>query len=385
MLSKKTKVVSSVLGSTIGALLLSSSLAAEVKFSGTGELDLFYRTNQIKGGSEDNFRGAANQEIAIVANVDGKHEGASILKEINWRLATKVATDGRYDRLGLREAWIGGTTDFGEFRFGNQFSNVYLIQDGIYGGGGAGNIWADFGAHSVQYGRGVSYFSPNLAGFTLSAQYDLGGKAADDVNPEKVITSYATEVLLTYDSEYVRFDAGYHRGVNSGTMGSEADAFGGTRDSQGSGYAKAENKAQEIYVGTVLKYDTMKLNLGFSNNHWSGEVLGGNYDKVDVNKFLARGEYGFMDKHSVSLGYQKVFDAKMDDGTGSETVGNGMNVYNFQYNYMLTDNISTFLQARHHTFSKEFGASVRPVGTVDGYAAGADSVTRVLVGAFMTF
>lgn len=386
MLSNKAKIVSSVLGTFI----LSSSLSAEVKFSGTAELDLFYRTNQVESSpGSNNFRGAPNEEIAIVANVDGTHEGNEVIKTFKWRLASKVATDVRYDSLGIREAWIGGVTDFGEFRAGNQFSNLYLIEDYPYGNSGSGNVWADFGAHEVQYGRGISYFSPNLAGFTLALQYDLGAKKQyNDPNSGdiKILSSYATEALITYDSKYVRLDAAYYRGVNSGNMNSESDVFGGSKSNMSEGLATAENKAEEFYLGSIIKLSDFKVYLGYSHNHWSGDTTEYMGEDTRVNKALIKGEYTFLTKHTVGLGYQKVFDSRvLYEGAGSAVTNNdAMDVYNAQYAYAINTNVSTFLQARYHAVGDN--ASVMDYEyQLDGKHKNAKNVARILLGAFMTF
>ncbi len=387
MLFSKKKLVSSV----IGTLLLSSSLMAEVKFSGTAGVDLFYRTNQIKKVERSKYKGDTNEEVSILANVDGNHEMNSIVKTINWRLSSKVATDARYDSLGIREAWIGGTTDIGEFRFGNQFSNLYLIQDYPYGSNGAGNIWADFGAHEVQYGRGVSYFSPDIYGFKVSAQLDIGEKGftrdEDDVRiGDKILQSYAGEILLTYDSKYIRLDAGYYQGVNSGVMDSESDVFGGKKTAMGANYSQKDNRAEEFYLGSIVKLSDFKMFLGYSHNHWSGDTVEELGEDTRLHKGLVKGEYAFMQKHSVSLGYMRVFNSRTVKDGSAVNNKDAINAYDAQYNYSITNNISTFVQVRHHSLKNRYKASVMAEKSqLDGRTDNAKNVTKILIGTSLTF
>ncbi|MDR2008365.1 MAG: porin [Alphaproteobacteria bacterium] len=417
MLSSKNKVMSLVAGS----LLLATAASAEVSFSGGAELDLMYKTNQTQSSNPDKARGGFGQEASVVLNVDGTHEGNAVFKTLKWRLAQKAATDYRYDPLGIREAWVGTETDVGEFRGGNQFSNLYLALDGFYSAHGTGNLMGDFGAHEVQYTRGLTYISPVFEGFQFSTQYDMGGKhnyqtwtKGTDVygttyqkeNTGTILTSYANEFLLTYDSTYVHLDAGYFRGVNSGTADNfVSDAFGGTRVDQGSAYGTNRNLAEEFVGGAMFKIADFNIYAAYSHSHkqfrdrlnpaedetFSAQgndgmdyVVNESLDKTGapsinrrIHKIGVGASYKFLEKNSVGLGYVNVFNSY---GTGGE-VKDGLSSYYAQYNYAINDNVSTFVQARHATFNTKGNSS----WVTDGGATNAKDVTRILVGTYISF
>ncbi len=372
-----------------------SNVFAEMVISGSAELDLFYRTKQIQSPENNGFRGKFNEEIAIVVNVDGYHDtGNDYLTQLRWRLAQKVATDGRNDPWGVREAWAGGKSVFGEIRFGNQFSNIYLLQDWPYGTAGVNNLWADFGSHEAQYSRAISYLSPIFAGFSFSTQYDLGDTKplnhdSNLLTPDKLITSYATEVVLTYDSKYMKIDTGYYRGVNV-TMDAEPDVFGGKKGAFGSSYSAAENLAELYYLGSILKYEDMSLQLAYSMNKWKGNVGGkigitNSGDSVRVDKLLVKGIYRFLPKHRVSLGYVRIFDAKVDISDNKTTVVNGINAVDSQYDYFFTDTISFFLQTRYEVLRGKDASVMAGLYQLNGKHMNSDNVARILIGFYTTF
>ncbi|MDR0485042.1 MAG: porin [Alphaproteobacteria bacterium] len=395
MLSKKKKVMSLVAGS----MLLASAASAEVKFSGGAELDLFYKTNQTEAFDTNKARGGFGQEAAITLNIDGIHDVAdnAVIKNVKWRLAQKVATDYRYDPFGAREAWIGTETTFGELRAGNQFSNMYLVLDGTPNG--MNNFMGDFGAHEVQYGRAISYFSPVFEGFQLLAQYDLGGKKnrmAWDFNNSQnpvdagITTSYAYEVLLNYDSTYFGANLGYYRGINSGTSDFAPNVFGGESNTDMGGfYGTNERTAEEYLARVTFKYEGFKLFTTFSHSVLEGRWNDDTFDFLDsanwntrINKFDVGATYNFMEKHTVGLGYVQVFDSRFFDGESVlEDNKNGLNSFYGQYTYQFTDNISTFVQARYATLNTRGDSSLAP----DGIADNAKNVARILIGTYISF
>ncbi|MBM5573724.1 porin [Deefgea sp. CFH1-16] len=360
----------------IGALV-STAFAmpamAEVSISGSAEMDFFYRTNQTTDG-----KGAFAEEIAIIVNIDGKDklDSGDVLK---WRLAQKVATPGRYDSFGQREAWIGYQGTWGEARFGNQFSNQYLQLDWPYGAQGVGNMWADFGAQNVQYANAISYFSPSFGGFAFQAQYDLGSGTTD---------ANAYEITANYAIGGLRMDAGFSESKNSKTMSSAADTFGkgdggwGTSGNFVSGVDS--NKARAYNVGAIYKFESgFDLAAGAKRNEWSGKVadVQTSTGKTTVDQYLVRAGYT-TGKHNMNLGFQHIADSKVDGVTKDD----GINIVNAQYNYSLSKNSTAFVQVRHHMFddAKKHSVAAAP-WQIDGGAIGQDSVTRILVGTWTGF
>lgn len=373
----------------IGALV-STAFAmpamAEVSISGSAEMDFFYRTNQANG-SGATTDGAFSQEIAIIVNVDGKDklDSGDVLK---WRLAQKVATDARYDSFGQREAWIGYQGTWGEARFGNQFSNQYLQLDWPYGAQGVGNLWADFGAQNVQYARAISYFSPSFGGFAFQAQYDLGtGTSAAN----------AYEITANYANGGFRMDAGFSESKNSATMSSAAGVFGGSSWGSAGSYSNVadsdpatrtvgDNKARAYNIGAIYKFDNgIDLVAAAKRNEWTGDVAkvqAATANKTVVDQYLVRAGYT-TGKHNMNLGFQRIEDSKVD----GDSVNDGINVVNAQYNYSLSKNSTAFVQVRHHMFDNASNHSVMTESwQLDGsIGSGKDTSTRILVGTWTGF
>ncbi|WP_373976228.1 porin [Chitinibacter sp. SCUT-21] len=365
-----------ILISAAVAAAVSTPVMAEVSISGSAEMDFFYRTNQVASNGENAF----GQEVAIIVNIDGKDklDSGDTLK---WRLAQKVATDYRYDSFGQREAWIGYQGGWGELRFGNQFSNQYLTLDWPYGAQGQGNLWADFGAQSVNYARAISYFSPDFGGFSMQAQYDLGEGTGD---------AYAYEVTGTYNADMgaagkLRLDAGYSEARNNGAASSEAFVFGANGGWGKSGDFSKDNKASVINAGARYFIGGFDVAAAYKRNEWKGDVndkIHTGTGKTTVDQYLIRAGYT-TGKHNMNLGYQRVADSKTDGVTAND----GIDVINAQYNYALSKNTSAFIQARHHMFDNANKTSVMHGSwQLDGAANnGEDSATRILVGTWTAF
>jgi predicted porin len=373
-------------------LAVSNSLLAEVKLGESGvsangsvELDLFGRTNTTGKDGKDTTTSA--MEIATTINIDGKHE--SDIGNLIWRVATKLATDWRYDAFGWREAWAGVDTSYGKFIAGNQFSNMYLAMDWPYGAQGMGNLFGDLGAHEVQYSRAVSYWTPTFAGFTLSGQYDIGGygenKALDPSNGfgnhyGEIEHSYAYEVVLNYNNNGLRADLGYYNGTNNGTLDYSADAFNGSRGKQASAVAGLHNNAQ-VYLA-ALKYNVgaFELALAYKYNLWDGEQ---NYKdgfidtKMDNQDALIRFGYTFLEKNTIHLGYQMITETADNDFA----YYSAMDAINFQYTRNIGASSVAFLQVRHHMFDR---VDV-PHMWVDGHQSTQDTATRFLIGYWVGF
>jgi predicted porin len=361
-------------------LAVSTSLLAEVKLGESGvsangsvELDLFGRTNTTGKDGKDTTTSA--MEIATTLNIDGKHD--SDMGYLIWRVATKIATDWRYDSLGFREAWAGVDGKYGKFIAGNQFSTMYLTMDWPYGAQGMGNLFGDLGAHEVQYSRAISYTTPNLAGFTLNGQYDIGGYG-ENQNTGEINHSYAYEASLNYNNNGLRADLGYYMGKNNGTLDYTADAFNGARGAQASAVSALENTAS-VYLA-ALKYNigAFDFNLAYKYNLWDGELNDGSFvDKMNNSDALVRVGYSFLEKNKIDLGYQMITETK-DEATSYYSA---VNTVNFQYTRTISQNAVAFLQVRHHMFdSTELDHM-----WIDAHQGNQDSATRFLIGYWVGF
>ncbi|WP_373974296.1 porin [Chitinibacter sp. SCUT-21] len=348
-----------------------------VALSGSAEMDLFYRTNNTADGD-----GKLLEEIAIVINLDGK-EKLDSGNTLKWRLAQKVATDYRFDSFGQREAWIGYAGGWGELRFGNQFSNAYLTNDWPYGAKGATNLTGDFGAHSVQYTRAISYFSPNLNGFNLQAQYDLGTGDGD---------LYAYEVTGSYAAGPLALDLGYTNGhgFNNGTE-ALAPGWDGGWGKGGKYSASNQDSGQSTYyIGARYNHESgFGLAALYKHHEWDKGTFGGwgnagstsvSYNNASADQWLIRGSMS-VGQHSFALGYQAITDMDVDSGK----LNSGISQIHFQYDYPLSKATGFFVQARHEMMDKQAGI-VAPGGyQIDGWNGKSDNVTRVLVGTWTGF
>ncbi|XZG70088.1 porin [Chitinibacteraceae bacterium HSL-7] len=358
------------------ATALAAPALADVSIGGSAEMDFFYRTNNTPDGD-----GKFLQEIAIVVNLDGqdKLDSGNTLK---WRLAQKVATNYRFDGFGQREAWIGYAGNWGELRFGNQFSNFYLLNDWPYGAKGATNLTGDFGAHNVQYARAVSYFSPSFGGLSVQGQYDLGSGDSD---------LYAYEVTATYAAGPFAVDAGYTSGTgyNNGTE-SLSPGWGGAWGNGGQFNPANKDAGQSAsFIGARFNHESgLGLIAMYKHHEWEHGTWGGSgnanrslsYDKSNTDQWLVRGSY-LWGKHAVALGYQSIGDMDVDN----QTLNSSIDQIQFQYDYALSKQSAFFIQIRHEMMDDDAGM-VAPGGyQIDGWNGKDSNVTRFLVGTWTGF
>ncbi|KAF0815194.1 Chitoporin [Andreprevotia sp. IGB-42] len=330
---------------------------AEVAISGSAEMDFFYRTNNTPNGD-----GKLLEEVAIVINLDGsdKLDTGDTLK---WRLAQKVATDYRYDSFGKREAWIGYAGSWGELRFGNQFTNTYLQMDWPYGVKGSGNLWADLGAYSVNWGDAVSYFSPNWGGFSFAAQYKLGSQ--DDAT-----NTNGYDISGGYGNDVFNIDGGYqvHNDQLVGTF-----AVGGNGQVTGDLVA-ADAKTELGHIGGRVRFGAFNIRAAYKANKWEKGS-----DDVKLNQYLIGGGYGF-GKNNITLSYQHLDGAELN----GNSVGSDIDQLAFQWDYSLSKNTGAFLQARYQKFD-DASKSKLPSWAIDGWNGKDDNVSRILVGTWTGF
>ncbi|GLS05497.1 hypothetical protein GCM10007860_26510 [Chitiniphilus shinanonensis] len=347
------------------AAVFAAPAFADVTIGGSAEMDFMYRTNQNADGD-----GKFLEEIAIVVNVSGSDKldnGATL----EWKLAQKVATDYRYDSWGQREAWIGYKGDFGSVRFGNQFSNFYLMQDWPYGWKGQGNLWADAGAHQVQYPRAISYFSPDFSGFNFAAQYDLGTGTADNAAGAD---GYSYEITANYGVGGLSINGGYMHteGYSSGTE-AVAPGFAGWGKEDESKYA-TDVEASSYMIGARYVFGDFNITGAYRHNEWRNAFVSAD-SKIDNDQWLVRGGYNF-GKHALNLGYQIWTDFSDIDDSSIQQIA-------FEWDYSLSKNSVAFLQIRHQMLDDNvtrFGG-----WQLDGLGSDDDNVTRVLVGTWTGF
>ncbi|GAA5783788.1 porin [Chitiniphilus shinanonensis] len=317
---------------------------AEVKIGGSAEMDFFYLTGPK----------TFNEEIAIVVNVDGtdKLDSGDTLK---WRLAQKVATDYRYDSWGNREAWIGYAGDWGELRFGNQFSNTYLLADWPYGVKGLGNVMAD--TVVAVGGQFVSYFSPNFNGFNFAVQYDLSLGGKDGI---------AYDLTANYSNGGFHANAGYYTTEDATT------SFAGNGEGHGLTYSEGTDNGYWLVGARYL----MDNGWQFAGAYRSTTLDSPGAER-EQDQYLLRVGYNF-GKHGLSLGYQQMLDSKLN----GDKVNDGVQQVAAQWTYSLSKQSEAFVQARYQKFD---GANPVAGFGFDGRQADDDNSARILVGTWTGF
>ncbi|MBE9610125.1 porin [Chitinilyticum piscinae] len=336
---------------------------AEVSISGSAEMDFFVRTNNTVDGDPK-----VMQEIAIVINVDGKDklDNGSTL---SWRLAQKVATPDRFDAWGIREAWIAYGGDWGTLKFGNQWSNTYLIQDWPYGSKGFSGTMGE--VPNVGFGQGISYASPAFGPFSFTAQYDFGDTVNNAGSP------YAYEVTGNLALGGWNIDAGWYQSVDSTPVPAGRDWAGGATSGRPNGLSGAKGTDYDNWiVGARGNIGDLGLRLAVRGADVNVE---GGADASQIG-YLIGGTYGF-GKHAISLGYM-FQEAERD---GADQNDNDFQTIGFQWDYGLSKNTGAFLQIRHNMVGKNWGSNAVVWQNADGKIASEDNATRILVGTWTGF
>ncbi|WP_255987840.1 porin [Chitinolyticbacter albus] len=345
------------------AALFAAPAFADVSISGSAEMDLFYRTNNDKGNGDTG--GKLLQEIAIVINVDGKDklDSGDVL---SWRLAQKVATPDRFDSWGIREAWIAYGGSWGTLKFGNQWSETYLIQDWPYGSKGFSGTVGE--VPNVGFGQGIGYASPNFGGFNFSAVYDIGDAYGSDVQ--------AYEVAGHFAAGNFNLDAGYYAAKDGLPVPAGRDWAGGPSSTRPNGLSEVNGVDYANWiVGGRATFGDFALRAAVR-----GASLDAGSADADQIGYLIGGTYSF-GKNALSLGYfwqeSELDGANQDDNT-FETIG-------FQWDYALSKNTGAFLQIRHNMVGADWNSNAVIWQNADGLAASEDNATRILVGTWTGF
>ena len=369
------------------AAVFAAPAFADVSISGSAEMDLFYRTNNTADGD-----GKLLQEIAIVINVDGKDKLDSG-DTLSWRLAQKVATPDRFDSWGIREAWIAYGGSWGTLKFGNQWSDTYLIQDWPYGSKGFSGTVGE--VPNTGFAQGITYATPSFGGFNGSIGYDFVDGTLDD--------AYAWEIAGHLALGSINFDAGYYasedalpqpQGVaNWNTLTTKANrwdggvnpdciddtAVVGNQCTSGGGEGSSFNN---WIVGARGSFGDFAFRAAVRGaNRTSNDVVAGaqtgTTTDIDQIGYLLGGTYSF-GKQALSLGYfwqEADVEGADDDDNTFQTIG-------FQWDYALSKNTGAFVQIRHNMVGDDWNGAIWQ--NADGLADG-DNSTRFLVGTWTGF
>lgn len=347
------------------AAAVSAPAFAEVSINGSAEMDLFYRTNN-GDGTKTGSTGKLLQEIAIVINIDGKDKLDSG-NTLSWRLAQKVATPDRFDAMGIREAWIAYGGDWGTLKFGNQWSNTYLIQDWPYGSKGFSGTVGE--VPNTGFGSGISYTSPTFGGFNVSGAYDFGNGNSNAAKSYEVTVQGAVGP--------VNLDAGYFKVDDGGPVPNGRDWSGGATAGRPNGMTNTKGASYDNWIvgarGSFADVAIRGAVRGIDSETSTGV-------KSEQIGYLLDGTYSF-GKNALSLGYfaqTAKTDMQKQDDNNFDTIG-------FQWDYSLSKNTGAFLQIRHNMVGKDWAANSAAWQNADGKADNKDNATRILVGTWSGF
>ncbi|WP_035059257.1 porin [Andreprevotia chitinilytica] len=343
------------------AAAFSAPAFAEVKISGSAELDVMYYTNQALANGKDG--GVFAIDTPVVLNFDGSDKwdnGLSTIWHVSqkpgpgttWGTGGQANANGKATPLaawGSRESYIGISGDFGSVKFGRIFAATYLQKDWPYLTDGSGNAGED---------RGVTAFAfwPN------AIQY------AGSFGP--------VSVFATVNDG--------NGGLSSGSNGYQGYELGGGADLAGwhfdASYLGIKNgSANGKYDSTLFlagrgNVGPVSLDLDFSQDKYDGSA-----PNTKENAIHGKVGYSFNDKLSLNAGVVYIKD------NGGATDGNKATQFNAQLNYGVSKNTAAFLQFRHIQLGDEGKLPAGFTWQAQGIASDKKSMQRVVIGTWTGF
>ncbi|MFM0685709.1 porin [Paraburkholderia strydomiana] len=154
-----------------------------------------------------------------------------------------------------RSAWVGLGTPYGEFRFGRQNSVLLLMHSKFdaFSGGTYGSFLHNASTFVFRYDNMITYWSPNIAGFTFSAGASLGGQTS----PHDALNAYVGSIDYQRGPLYLGVSHAEQNGAN-GTVNTKTTFAGGSYQF-GSvtgyfGYYRGNNLGSNISTNVQGKY-----------------------------------------------------------------------------------------------------------------------------------
>jgi len=296
---------------------------AEVKISGSAELDVIFRTNNADvDGGRNRFGFEDDLQLAF----SGEDKWDNGLKTI-WLVSQKPG-GGAYGpgakAWGSREAYIGVAGDGWTVKTGRMFTDQYLRHDWPYLTDGSGNLGEDFGVvgDKVWWTNAIQY-NGNFGPVNVVATYDNGDSAVAGGN-----NGQGYEIGGGVD-----FGAGGHFDISY--LGLKGNGVDGNNNS--------------FFTGVRYPFGPATFFFDFTRNHWGQ----GGADAT-TNVYHGKINYAFNDKLSLhgGLTYMK------DDNDAKATQ------FNVALHYGVGKNTEAYARVRHIQFSKENGTGgyVKPTG-----------------------
>ncbi|GHD62470.1 porin [Jeongeupia chitinilytica] len=362
-------------------ILLLAGLAAplahaEVTIGGSIEADILFHDSNAAG-----YRGEVELDVEprlYFTGTDKLDNGSEVIWKI-WTGAENYRSDadkgnsvnsmGSVRTWGNREAWGGWRGDWGQLQFGKSFSPIYNRLDGTYALDGSGQYIDDPGLIYYNPTNSITYYSPSLAGFTIAGQYSFRDQNNQNEGQSQ---SYTYELLLGYEAQTFRIDAGYEesRPETSGLGGSQV--------------ANADGKKDKFAFGAGrVKFGDFDLAAGY--RWWKHDAQGeGVVTVVDggteqSNAFL-QALYTF-GKNRLGFTYSYFWDAK--DVNGNKIDDSASNAFAARWTYALSKSTSGYADF-HYTMNDKHGAVGADGPGNPSYTNDADTY-RVLFGTYTDF
>jgi predicted porin len=157
-----------------------------------------------------------------------------------------------------RSAWVGLGTPYGEFRFGRQNSVLLLMHSKFdaFSGGTYGSFLHNASTFAFRYDNMITYWSPNIAGFTFSAGASLGGQTS----PHDALNAYVGSIDYQRGPLYLGVSHAEQNGANGKNI--TKTTFAGGSYQFGSltgyfGYYRGNNLGSNISTNVEGKYHSV--------------------------------------------------------------------------------------------------------------------------------
>jgi predicted porin len=164
-----------------------------------------------------------------------------------------------------RNAWVGLASNYGEVRLGRQNSALLIMHSKFdaFNGGTYGSFLHNTSTFSFRYDNMVTYWSPNIAGFTFSAGVSLGGQTA----PHDGLNAYVGSVDYQRGPLYLGVSHAEQNGANGENNTKTTFAGGSYRFGDLTGYLafyRGNNLGSNLTSNVQGKYHSVyELSAGY--------------------------------------------------------------------------------------------------------------------------
>src|ERR1700754_1439601 len=124
-----------------------------------------------------------------------------------------------------RSAWVGLASRYGEVRLGRQNSALLIMHSKFdaFNGGTYGSFLHNASTFTFRYDNMITYWSPNVAGFTFSAGASLGGQTS----PHDALNAYVGSIDYQRGPLYLGVSHAEQNGAN-GKINTKTTFAGGS-------------------------------------------------------------------------------------------------------------------------------------------------------------